>query len=40
MVLHARSGAEGFYLRLGYLAEGAPFDENTIPHVRMTKRLG
>jgi predicted GNAT family N-acyltransferase len=40
MVLHARIGAEGFYLRLGYGQEGEAFDENTIPHVRMTKRLG
>ncbi len=40
MVLHARIGAEGFYLRLGYRKEGEPFDENTIPHVRMIKRLG
>ena len=40
MVLHARIGAEGFYLRLGYAQEGEPFDENTIPHVKMTKRLG
>jgi predicted GNAT family N-acyltransferase len=40
MVLHARIGAEGFYARLGYLPEGERFDENTIPHVRMTKRLG
>ncbi len=40
MVLHARIGAEGFYGRLGYAAEGPIFDENTIPHVKMTKRLG
>jgi predicted N-acetyltransferase YhbS len=40
MVLNARLGAEGFYARFGYLAEGEPFDENTVPHVRMTKRLG
>ncbi len=40
MVIHARIGAEGFYLRLGYSEEGARFDENTIPHVKMTKRLG
>jgi predicted GNAT family N-acyltransferase len=39
MVLHARLGAEGFYLRLGYGQEGAPFEENTIPHIKMTKRL-
>ena len=39
IVLHARLGAEGFYAKHGYVAEGGPFDENTIPHVRMTKRL-
>jgi len=39
MVLNARLGAEGFYARFGYLAEGEPFDENTIPHIRMTKPL-
>jgi predicted GNAT family N-acyltransferase len=39
IVLHARLGAEGFYAKHGYLAEGEPFDENTIPHIRMTKRL-
>jgi predicted GNAT family N-acyltransferase len=40
MVLHARIGAEGFYVRLGYAQEGGPFEENTIPHIRMIKRLG
>jgi predicted GNAT family N-acyltransferase len=39
MVLNARLGAEGFYERYGYLAEGEPFDENTVPHLRMTKSL-
>ena len=39
IVLHARIGAEGFYAKHGYLADGEPFDENTIPHVRMTKRM-
>jgi predicted GNAT family N-acyltransferase len=39
MVLNARLGAEGFYARYGYLAEGEPFDENTVPHIRMTKPL-
>lgn len=38
--LHARTGAEGFYAAHGYLAEGKPFEENTLPHVRMIKRLG
>jgi predicted GNAT family N-acyltransferase len=39
MVLNARLGAEGFYARYGYQAEGEPFDENTVPHIRMTKAL-
>ena len=39
MVLNARMGADGFYMRFGYVAEGEPFDENTIPHIRMTKPL-
>jgi len=40
IVLHARVGAEGFYLRLGYRQEGDHFDENTIPHIAMVKQLG
>lgn len=40
LMLHARVGAEGFYARYAYVAEGTPFDEHTIPHIRMTKRLG
>ena len=40
MMMHARIGAEGFYARLGYRTEGPIFEENTIPHVKMTKRLG
>jgi predicted GNAT family N-acyltransferase len=39
MVLNARMGAEGFYARFGYQASGEPFDENTIPHIRMSKGL-
>ena len=39
IVLNARLGAEGFYAKFGYLAQGEPFDENTVPHIRMTKRL-
>ncbi len=39
MVLNARVGAEGFYVKFGYRPEGEPFDENTIPHIRMTKPL-
>jgi GNAT superfamily N-acetyltransferase len=40
IILNARIGAEEFYTRLGYRCEGDVFDENTIPHIRMTKRLG
>ena len=40
IVLNARIGAEGFYARHGYALEGAIFEENGIPHVRMTKRVG
>ena len=39
IVLNARLGAEGFYARFGYLAQGEPFDENTVPHIRTAKRL-
>jgi GNAT superfamily N-acetyltransferase len=39
MMLHAREGAEGFYAHYAYVAEGEPFTENTVPHIRMTKRL-
>jgi N-acetylglutamate synthase-like GNAT family acetyltransferase len=39
MVLHARIGAEDFYAKRGYRAEGSIFDENTIPHIKMTKLL-
>ena len=39
MVLNARIGVEGFYTRFGYRAVGEPFDENTVPHIRMTKQL-
>ena len=40
MVIHARAGAEEFYARLDYAHEGDAFEETTLPHVRMTKRLG
>jgi predicted GNAT family N-acyltransferase len=36
---HARGTARGFYDKMGYGIEGAPFDENTIPHIRMCKSL-
>lgn len=40
IILNARVGAEGFYARHGYALEGEIFDENTLPHIRMTKRVG
>lgn len=40
IILNARIGAEGFYGRHGYALEGAVFEEQGIPHVRMTKRVG
>jgi len=39
MIAHARVGAEGFYFKHGYAQEGEPFEEHTIPHVRVIKRL-
>jgi predicted GNAT family N-acyltransferase len=39
IVLNARLGSDGFYARSGYRAEGEPFEENTVPHIRMTKHL-
>ena len=38
-VLHAQTHAAGFYARFGFAAEGAPFDEAGIEHVRMTRAL-
>jgi predicted GNAT family N-acyltransferase len=38
IILDARIGAEDFYAKHGYRAEGEPFEEHTIPHIRMTKR--
>ncbi len=37
IVLNAQKVAIPFYRRLGYSAEGAPFDEAGIPHVAMRK---
>lgn len=37
--LHARKTAIGFYENLGYETQGNEFEEVTLPHVRMTKRL-
>lgn len=35
MVLNAQCPVEGFYARLGFVAEGDVFDEAGIPHIRM-----
>jgi ribosomal protein S18 acetylase RimI-like enzyme len=37
--LAARASAIGFYARLGYIVEGAPFMEVTLPHRTMRKPL-
>lgn len=39
ILLNARIGAEGFYERHGYVPQGELFEENTVPHIRMTKRI-
>lgn len=38
-VLHARETAVGFYQKAGYAVEGDPFEEVTLPHRLMRKRL-
>jgi predicted GNAT family N-acyltransferase len=35
--LHARQSAVPFYLNIGYMEEGAPFEEVGLPHFKMTK---
>lgn len=37
--LHARLTAVGFYEANGYVSEGEEFEEVTIPHIAMRKRL-
>jgi predicted GNAT family N-acyltransferase len=39
MTMHARETAVPFYLRLGYRIVGDRFEEVTIPHVKMEKKL-
>ena len=39
VMLHAQRSAEGFYLRQGFVARGAPFDEAGIAHIEMTRKL-
>lgn len=38
-LLHAQTQAEPFYRRLGFETRGAPFIEDGIPHVTMTRTL-
>ncbi len=40
VILHAQTYVLAFYLRHGYVAEGRPFMEAGIQHVRMAKPLG
>lgn len=37
--LHARETAMAFYARIGYVQEGAFFEESGLPHIRMSKPL-
>ncbi len=39
IVLGAQRSAEGFYQRLGYQPEGAPYEEVGIPHIGMAREL-
>ncbi|HRI61796.1 MAG TPA: GNAT family N-acetyltransferase [Saprospiraceae bacterium] len=39
MTMHARDTAVPFYLRLGYATVGDRFEEVTIPHFKMEKKL-
>lgn len=40
IILGAQLAARGFYKQLGYVEEGATFDDAGIPHVTMRKMLG
>ncbi len=39
VVLHAQRSAEAFYLGLGFVPRGEPFDEVGIPHIEMAASL-
>jgi predicted GNAT family N-acyltransferase len=39
MYCHARDTAVNFYLKNGYEGEGDYFDEDGIPHLKMSKKL-
>jgi YbgC/YbaW family acyl-CoA thioester hydrolase len=40
VLLHAQRSAEGFYVRLGFVPRGEPFDEVEIPHIEMVRAIG
>jgi predicted GNAT family N-acyltransferase len=37
--MHARKDAQGFYEKMGYQASGQEFQEISIPHLIMQKKL-
>ena len=39
VLLHAQCSAQGFYERLGFTPQGAPFDEVDIAHIEMVRAL-
>jgi predicted GNAT family N-acyltransferase len=39
VLLNAQRSAEGFYQRLGFVAQGEPFEEAGIAHVAMALKL-
>jgi predicted GNAT family N-acyltransferase len=39
LTMHARKTAVGFYQKLGYHIHGEEFEEVTIPHYEMRKKL-
>ena len=39
IIMHARKSAIGFYEKLGYKVSGKEFQEISIPHIIMEKRL-
>ena len=39
ITMHARDNALGFYEKMGYRKVGKPFEEITIPHYIMEKKL-
>ena len=39
VILDSQQSAAGFYEKLGFRQEGAPFEEVGIPHIAMTRKL-